>query len=199
MNKSDTIASLSKALVLAQAEFKSVTMNSVNPFFKSKYADLGAVIETCKPILSKHGLAVSQLAEGADGQAGVTTMLIHESGEYISTSLVVPIAGGNISQEAGKTITYLRRYGLAAILGLYADEDTDAEGSHKDQPKQDQKAPEKKTGKLIIPDKPTTSDYWQITRVQLKWTEQKAKELLADCENNHEKAIQEILKSTEAK
>jgi len=139
MNKSESIASLSKALVLAQSEFKGVTMNSVNPFYKSKYADLGAVIETCKPILSKHGLAVSQLAEGGDGQAGVTTMLIHESGEYISTSLVVPISGSNISQEAGKTITYLRRYGLAAILGLYADEDTDAEGSHKEQPKQTEK------------------------------------------------------------
>lgn len=142
MNKSDSIASLSKALVLAQAEFKSVTMNSVNPFYKSKYADLGAVIETCKPILSKHGLAVSQLAEGEDGQAGVTTMLVHESGEYISTSLIVPISGGNIAQEAGKTITYLRRYGLAAILGLYADEDTDAEGSHKDQQKTTEKKAE---------------------------------------------------------
>jgi hypothetical protein len=132
MNKSESIASLSKALVMAQAEFKSVQMNSVNPFFKSKYADLGAVIETCKPVLSKHGLAVSQLVEGEDGQAGVTTMLLHESGEFISTSLIVPISGSNISQEAGKTITYLRRYGLAAILGLYADEDNDSEGSHKD-------------------------------------------------------------------
>ena len=132
MNKSESIASLSKALVMAQAEFKSVQMNSVNPFFKSKYADLGAVIETCKPVLSKHGLAVSQLVEGEDGQAGVTTMLLHESGEFISTSLIVPISGSNISQEAGKTITYLRRYGLAAILGLYADEDNDSEGSHKE-------------------------------------------------------------------
>ena len=139
MNKSESIASLSKALVIASSEFKPVLMNSTNPFYKSKYADLGAVIETAKPILKNHGLAVSQLVEGENGQVGVTTLLIHESGEWLSSFVTIPVTGQNVAQEAGKAVTYLRRYALAAILGLYADEDTDGEGSHKEQPKQEKK------------------------------------------------------------
>ena len=141
MNKSESIASLSKALVMAQSEFPRVAFNSTNPYFNSNYADLGAVIETSKPILKSHGLAVSQLVEGAAGEVGITTLLIHESGEYISSCVTILVDGKNLAQEAGKSITYLRRYALAAILGLYADQDNDGNDStHKES-----KAPEKKT------------------------------------------------------
>lgn len=142
MNKSESIAVLSKALVLAQSEFPRVAFNSTNPYFNSNYADLGAVIETSKPILKTHGLAVSQLVEGAAGEVGITTLLIHESGEFISSCVTILVDGKNLAQEAGKSITYLRRYALAAILGLYADQDNDGnESGHKT----DQKPPEKKT------------------------------------------------------
>ncbi len=139
MNKSESIASLSKALVLAQSEFPRVAFNSTNPYFNSNYADLGAVIETSKPILKSHGLAVSQLVEGAAGEVGITTLLIHESGEYISSCVTILVDGKNLAQEAGKSITYLRRYALAAILGLYADQDTDGEGLHKESQKPEPK------------------------------------------------------------
>jgi len=133
MNKSESIAVLSKALVLAQSEFPRVAFNSTNPYFNSNYADLGAVIETSKPILKSHGLAVSQLVEGAAGEVGITTLLIHESGEYISSCVTILVDGKNLAQEAGKSITYLRRYALAAILGLYADADNDGNDSpHKE-------------------------------------------------------------------
>jgi len=99
MNKSESIASLSKALVLASSEFKPVTMNSTNPFYKSKYADLGAVIETAKPILKNHGLAVSQLVEGENGQVGVTTMLYFLVFSFSSSNggYFVRIASDNLS------------------------------------------------------------------------------------------------------
>jgi hypothetical protein len=139
MNKSESIASLSKALVLAQSEFPRVAFNSTNPYYNSNYADLGAVIETSKPILKLHGLAVSQLVEGAAGEVGITTLLIHESGEFISSCVTILVDGKNLAQEAGKSITYLRRYALAAILGLYADQDTDGEGSHKESQKPEPK------------------------------------------------------------
>jgi len=121
---------LAKALVNAQSQMKAVAMNATNPFYKSKYADLGSVIETAKPVLKANGLAVSQLVVGGSGQVGITTMLIHESGESISSTVTIPIEGNNIAQEAGKAITYLRRYALASILGMYADEDTDAHKPH---------------------------------------------------------------------
>jgi hypothetical protein len=136
--KSESIAKLAPALVKAQSEFKAVQMNSMNPFYKSKYADLGAVIESCKPVLKVNGLAISQLVEGATGEVGVTTMLIHESGEFLSSTVTIPVAGKDIGQEAGKAVTYLRRYALASILGLYADEDTDSATKPEKETKQTQ-------------------------------------------------------------
>jgi len=100
-------------------------------FFNAKYADLGAVIEAAKPILKDNGLAVSQLVEGESGQVGITTILIHQSGEFISSTVSIPVEGKNLAQESGKAITYLRRYGLASILGMYADEDTDGNNQQK--------------------------------------------------------------------
>jgi hypothetical protein len=140
MNKSDSIASLSKALVLAQSKFPQVNFNSTNPYYNSSYADLGAVIETAKPIMAECGLAVSQLVEGENSHVGITTMLLHESGEFISSFVTIPVEGKNIAQESGKAITYLRRYALSAILGLFSDADNDGNDVHKT----DQKAPEKK-------------------------------------------------------
>lgn len=128
MNKSESIKSLAEALAKAQAEFSAVPFNATNPFLKNKYADLGAIIQSAKPILAKYGLAVSQPAEGEGNIIGVTTMLIHSSGEWISSTVRMELAdekGKSLAQVAGSVITYLRRYSLASMLGLYSDEDND--------------------------------------------------------------------------
>jgi len=135
MNKSNTISKLAKALAEAQAEMPSVKMNATNPFLKTKYADLGAVIETSKPILAKNGLSVSQFPTSQEGRIGVTSILMHESGEFVEDTItLVPDSGKGLSanQSAGVTISYLRRYAWAAILGLYADEDVDGDALHAD-------------------------------------------------------------------
>ena len=130
MNKSESIKELATALNKAQAEMPFASMDSVNPFFKSKYADLGSIISTAKPVLAKHGLSISQNVEGADSMVGVTTLMMHTSGEWMESSVFLPVESSkSIAQAAGSTITYLRRYAYAAILGIYADEDTDAEGT----------------------------------------------------------------------
>ena len=129
MNKSETIAKLAEALSRAQAEMPAAKFNSVNPFLKNKYADLGSIIDTAKPVLGKFGLAVTQLPiNDGEGRVGVETVLTHASGEWISTQFSLPLAdekGKSGAQVAGSIITYLRRYSLAAILGMYSDEDTD--------------------------------------------------------------------------
>lgn len=128
MNKSESIKSLAEALAKAQAEFSAVPFNATNPFLKNKYADLGAIIQSAKPVLAKHGLAVSQLAEGEGATTGVTTVLMHSSGEWIASTISLELAdekGKSLAQVAGSVITYLRRYALASVLGLYADEDVD--------------------------------------------------------------------------
>jgi len=142
MNKSESIVKLAAALAKAQAEMPAVKMNAVNPFLKNKYADLGAVIETSRPVLAKHGLAIVQTVIGDGVQIGVTTMLAHESGEWLQDTITLSLGeekGKSSAQVAGSIISYLRRYSWASILGLYADEDTD--GNHS-QPKQEPKSKE---------------------------------------------------------
>jgi len=128
MNRSDTLGALAAALSAAQAELKPAAMNATNPFLKSKYADLGSVIDAARPVLAKHGLSYSQLTVG-DGQTiGVETILMHSSGEWLASQISLPMMeerGKSAAQVAGSIITYLRRYALASALGIYADEDTD--------------------------------------------------------------------------
>lgn len=137
MNKSETLAKLATALVKAQAEIKFAAKDSNNPFFKSKYADLPAVIDAVKPALNKHGLSFLQIVV----ETGVETMILHESGEYISGITPVIVAKQNDPQALGSAITYAKRYGLQAIVGVPADVDDDGEAamgrSNKAAPKTD--------------------------------------------------------------
>jgi hypothetical protein len=96
-----------------------------NPHFKSKYATLQSIAETAKPILKKHGLAICQTFETACDGVSIITSLVHESGEYITGSLFLKPTK-NDPQGYGSAITYGRRYAMAAILGIVADEDDDA-------------------------------------------------------------------------
>ena len=96
---------------------------------------MGEVIQTPKAILAKHGLAVSQFPTSmtlGNGEMaiGVSTLLLHTSGEWWEDTIYVPESGTakNPAQEAGITISYLRRYGYSAVLGMYSEEDTDGEG-----------------------------------------------------------------------
>ena len=119
---------ISKALVRAQAEMPTVPMNATNPFLKNRYADLGNVIETVRPVLAKHGLAFSQFPVGKEGEFGIKTILLHESGEFFESTVTLPLAdekGKSVAQVAGSYSTYLRRISLNGILGIYADEDND--------------------------------------------------------------------------
>ncbi len=89
-------------------------------------------------MLKKHGLAVMQpIISRGNGSIGIRTILIHESGEYMSADVSLPITdekGRSFAQSAGAVISYLRRYALASMLGIYADEDTDAQDDKEKQP-----------------------------------------------------------------
>jgi hypothetical protein len=131
MEKSDSIKELASALARAQSKIPAAKMDSINPFLKSKYASLGAIIDASKSILSNCGLSVSQMVEfGDNDKIGITTILMHESGEWISSTVSLPIGeekGKSQAQVAGSIISYLRRYSLASVLGMYSEEDVDGE------------------------------------------------------------------------
>ena len=115
--KSEKIDKLAAALSKAQSEMKGAEKKSVNPFFNSGYADLHTVIESSFPHLTKYGLSVIQGNESNPGEFFVTTMLLHESGQWIKSKLKMPIEKVT-AQSIGSTITYGRRYGLSAITGI---------------------------------------------------------------------------------
>lgn len=128
MERSDKINQLAAALVKAQADMGYAKKDSNNPFFKSKYADLTEIISVIKEPLIKHGISFLQLLNQDNGMMVVDTMLLHESGEYIISRTPVIIAKERDPQSAGSAITYARRYGLQAMLGIPATDD-DAESA----------------------------------------------------------------------
>lgn len=130
MLKSDSIAALAAALAKAQGAMGAAKKDAANPFFKSKYADLAAIVEAIKAPLSENGLAYAQGAE-MDPQSGameLETILMHSSGEWISSVVrMMPVKPD--PQGVGSCMTYARRYGLQAMAGIPADDDDGNEAS----------------------------------------------------------------------
>ena len=126
---SSEIGELAAALAAAQGELEPATKNAENPMLRNKYADLASCYEACRKVLPQKGLAVSQICMPCDkGMVRVKTVLMHTSGQWISSECTLEAVGNkgvNGAQAAGSAITYARRYGLSAIVGLVADEDDD--------------------------------------------------------------------------
>lgn len=96
--------------------------DAVNPHFKSSYADLASIIEACRKPLAENGLAVAQVVTTDPKGVTVTTRLLHVSGECIEAPCWMPVAQ-QTPQAYGSAITYGRRYSLAAMVGVAAEDD----------------------------------------------------------------------------
>lgn len=123
-DESTSIAALAAALAKAQGQMKSASKSSLNPHFKSKYADLAAIWDVAREPLSSNGLAVLQRVSSTLEGVLITTQLVHSSGEWIKDRCVWPVAA-RTPQGMGSAITYGKRYALAALVGIAADEDDD--------------------------------------------------------------------------
>jgi len=134
MNKSESIASLAKALAQAQPLVEGALKDKVNPAFRSKYADLGAVMDAIKPAIAAHGLSFVQVSHDIEHGAKVETVILHESGEWISCGAVSVPAGKHDAHGFGSALTYARRYSLSAAFGV-APEDDDGNAATKTAPK----------------------------------------------------------------
>lgn len=139
MQTSPMINDISKALSDFQGEVENAAKNATNPFFKSKYADLGTVLNAARPLLGKYGLALVQFpsfeGDHTGGKVMVESLLTHSSGQWFScvtSAPVFPTTGHSgktepvSAQTVGSATTYCRRYAAAALLGI-AQEDLDAE------------------------------------------------------------------------
>jgi len=125
MPHSPELDQIAKALCAAQASLSAATKDGVNPHFKSQYATLQSVWNAAREVLAPNGLSVVQTFADTDGsRMAITTTLLHVSGQYITGTLsMIPQRAD--PQGIGSAITYGRRYALAAILGIVADEDDD--------------------------------------------------------------------------
>lgn len=124
---SDQINELAAALSKAQGMMGNAVMNRINPHFKSKYADMGSVLDAVRPPLSANGLSIVQPMQITENGLVLRTILMHSSGQYIAAEYPLPAAQNQ--QAMGSALTYARRYSLSALVCNASDEDDDANGS----------------------------------------------------------------------
>lgn len=134
MKTSEQINELAAALCAAQAVMKAAPMSGKNPHLNNRYATLGDIIDTARKPLADNGLSYVQFPVSPEQLdtpfVGLTTRLMHKSGQWLESTVFFPVDGGSnravsMAQVAGGRLTYMRRYALAAALGIVADEDAD--------------------------------------------------------------------------
>ncbi len=146
MERSETISALAKALSAAQGAIRNASKDADNPFFKSKYADLAAIRDAIREPFQANGLSCPQFISTRDGGrvesvgdkgesvvdfltlVTVETVLLHESGEYMSSVMELPVWNAD-PQKIGSASTYGRRYALQSVAGVAAEVDDDGNAS----------------------------------------------------------------------
>jgi hypothetical protein len=139
METSDDITAIAKVLPKAQADMGEVFKTANNPAFKSKYADLAAVVEAVVPALNKHGITLLQPISFNGDLVHVGTVLLHESGQWIRCVHSIPLSKRD-AHGIGSATTYGRRQGLSAMAGVAPEDDDGNAASGPRQPTNEPKA-----------------------------------------------------------
>jgi hypothetical protein len=129
MNLEHSTPELFAALAKMQGEVENATKGSLNPHFKSKYADLAEVLNTVRPVLAANGLSVIQSPSFDGGICHVTTTIAHAKGGYI-TGTMSCVPAKQDGQGIGSATTYLRRYSIAAVCGIAQEDDDGNTAAH---------------------------------------------------------------------
>lgn len=154
--QSPEVKDLFTALSKAQGELHAVKKDSLNPFFKSHYADLESIWDAVRATLAKNGLCVVQGIAHVDGVTGLVTTVGHSSGQWIkSFTPLNPVK--NDPQGMGSAITYHRRYSLAAMLGVVQTDDDGEVAMNRPKLPGGQPAPQ------VFPDQPSNGDGYEPT------------------------------------
>ena len=130
----------------------SAVKDAKNPHFRSRYASLAAVIDAIIPCLNANGVGVLQLPSIEGSEVRLTTILMHSSGQRLSSTVGAPLGKRQDAQAVGSAITYLRRYSLQSIMGLPV-EDDDGNAASRRQPRQQQRRQVPETAAPTVADK----------------------------------------------
>ena len=114
---------ISEAMAKAFAQIEGAVKGKTNPAFRSKYADLAAVVDAIKPALAEHGLFFRQITHPADHGVCIETVIHHASGESLACGPLFVPASKQDAQGFGSAMTYARRYSLMAAFGVPAEDD----------------------------------------------------------------------------
>ena len=131
MDHSESFAALAAALALAQLDISNPPLDRENTYFGSRYATLGACLNSVRGPLAKQGISIVQTVSCDPGSVGVTTTLIHSSGEWLASTIVQALGDKSTVQQLGSAVTYLRRYGLTAMTMVVGEADDDGNDASK--------------------------------------------------------------------
>lgn len=162
MHKSESIKEISAALAKAQALFPEIPKDKEVKVklksggeYKYKYAELSSIVNATRKPLADNGLSFAQtIVENEKGML-CETMLMHASGEWLM-GVTPMILKETDMQGMGGALTFSRRYGLSALIGVATEEDTDGDGANRGAAKPDQKPPQSAAKQTPPPAKPTT-------------------------------------------
>ena len=135
MNSSE-ITELAEAMILVQQTLSPALKDAENTFTNSRYATLHSVMNACREALLEHGIWLTQYPVSVEAnQLGLVTKIVHaETGQWQASLLTMPLPK-NDPQGYGSAMTYARRYGLAALIGIVTENDDDGEmTSHQREP-----------------------------------------------------------------
>jgi len=113
-----------KKISESKNEFGVLVKDAENPFFKSSYLSLNALLSTIEPVFIEHGLLLLQPIENGKVSTEIISL---EDGSKVVSSIEIPQI--NDPQKLGSAITYFRRYSLQSLLGLQAEDDDANEAS----------------------------------------------------------------------
>lgn len=126
MNEENKNTKVYAALFKAQQEFTPVWFDCINPHFKTKYASLASCLDSVKKAFNKHGLFLTQKHHNMPNSVGVETIVVHESGESLSSDILYVPVDKQSPQGFGSALTYARRYSLMTFCGIAGEQDDDA-------------------------------------------------------------------------
>lgn len=128
-------ATLVEALAAAQLEMKNPEFDSTVKYGNTqfRFASLQAMLKSALPPLNKHGIALTQPSFQLDSGVWVIRTTLHKGDQTIFGDMPI-IASDNKAQGFGSGVTYAKRYGLSALVGIAADEDDDGGEAAKSPP-----------------------------------------------------------------
>jgi hypothetical protein len=166
MERSESVKELASALAKAQALIEGAAKDGNNPHFRSKYATLASVVDAVKEPLAKNGLSYTQVLHDAENAVKVETIILHQSGEWLSCGcLSVPVSKHD-AQGFGSALTYARRYSLSAAFGV-APEDDDGNEAAKAAPQRESITPRAGSKERLTPEQVAKVD--KIASEMVDW------------------------------